>query len=208
MREHIDGLQSELFHLKMVSRATEAQIWASWKAAKADLLKLQGPQVYKSLCFVHIALYTFTNKDERICLKLLNKQIAARAKGVWLPFFPPSLRRSRIVRVDPDSTTLFQFHDETAILQEWFKTGTISQLVGFETNLQDRESELFNFILSNGNRSTQREKGNTYTGFDNLIPADALKKIRSVTIHYHDGFICGFSFFGKVGALLWEIGNT
>ncbi len=138
MREHIDGLQSELFHLKMVSRATEAQIWASWKAAKADLLELQGPQVYKSQCFVHIALYAFTNKDKRICLKLLNKQIAARAKGVWLSFLKaPPLRRSRIVFVNPESTRWLKFSDETAILQEWFKTKTISQLVGFESSAQN-----------------------------------------------------------------------
>ena len=70
----------------MVSRATEARILVSWKAAKAELLELQGPQVYKSLCFVHIALYAFTNMDKRICLKLLNKQIAARAKKDWLQF--------------------------------------------------------------------------------------------------------------------------
>jgi hypothetical protein len=40
-----------------------------------------------------------------------------------------------------------------------------------------------------------------------MIPADALNKIRSVTIHDH---ICinGFSFFDKDGALLWEIGTT
>ncbi len=70
----------------MVNRAAEAQIESSWKAAKAKLLELQGSQVYKSLCFVNIALYAFTNMDKRICLKLLNKQIAARAKGVWLTF--------------------------------------------------------------------------------------------------------------------------
>ena len=40
-----------------------------------------------------------------------------------------------------------------------------------------------------------------------MIPADAIKKIRSVTIHYHQT-ICGFSFFDKVGALLWKIGKT
>jgi hypothetical protein len=70
----------------MVNRAAEAQIESSLKAVKAELLELQGPKVYKSLCFVNIALYAFTNMDKRICLKLLNKQIAARAKGVWLPF--------------------------------------------------------------------------------------------------------------------------
>jgi hypothetical protein len=40
-----------------------------------------------------------------------------------------------------------------------------------------------------------------------MIPADALTKIRSVTIHYN---VCvyGFSFFDKDGALLWKIGCT
>ena len=39
-----------------------------------------------------------------------------------------------------------------------------------------------------------------------MIPADALNKIRSVTIHYDNHCIRGFSFFDKDGALLWEIG--
>ena len=43
-----------------------------------------------------------------------------------------------------------------------------------------------------------------------MIPEDALKKMRSVDIHYNCGdfFIRGFSFFDKDGALLWKIGNT
>ena len=40
-----------------------------------------------------------------------------------------------------------------------------------------------------------------------MLPADALNKIRSVTIHSCGG-INGFSFFDKDGALLWEIGDT
>jgi hypothetical protein len=38
-----------------------------------------------------------------------------------------------------------------------------------------------------------------------MIPTDALKKIRLVSIHY---YICitGFSFFDKDGALLYKIG--
>ncbi len=42
-----------------------------------------------------------------------------------------------------------------------------------------------------------------------MIPADAIQKIRSVTIqqnHLHD-CIRAFSFFDKDGALLWEIGD-
>ena len=127
----------------------------------------------QSQCFVHIAVYAFKNKDKRICLKFLNKQIAARAEGVWLSFFAPVFRRSQIVCVNPESTTLFQFHDETAILQEWFKTRTINQLVGFENEEEDGSGSDFNFILSNGIRSTQRVKDfpNNYTY---MIPADAL----------------------------------
>jgi hypothetical protein len=96
---------------------------------------LLGRSVSQSLCFVHIALYAFTAVDKRICLKLLNKKIAARAKGVWLSFLEaPALRRSQIACPNPKSTTLFQCFDETAILQEWFKTRAINQLVGFENS--------------------------------------------------------------------------
>ncbi len=43
-----------------------------------------------------------------------------------------------------------------------------------------------------------------------MIPADALQKLRSVTIHYHyyENGMTGFSFFDKDGALLWKIGVT
>ena len=90
----------------------------------------------QSLCFVHIALYAFKNKDKRVIHKLLNKQIAARAKGVWLEFFAPVFRRSQIVCLKTDSTILFQFQTETAILQEWYKTRAINQIVGFENNTE------------------------------------------------------------------------
>ena len=41
-----------------------------------------------------------------------------------------------------------------------------------------------------------------------MIPADAIPKIRFVTIHYYNSYIAGFSFFDKDGALLWEHGST
>ena len=41
-----------------------------------------------------------------------------------------------------------------------------------------------------------------------MIPADALNKIKSVTIHHIYVHITGFSFFDKDGALLWKIGRT
>jgi hypothetical protein len=64
----------------------------------------------------------------------------------------------------------------------------------------------FNFVLSNGTRSTQSHQGRE-TFYTIMIPADALNKIRSVTIHY-SLWIEGFSFFDKNGALLWEIEDT
>ncbi len=64
----------------------------------------------------------------------------------------------------------------------------------------------FNFILSNGTRSNLRDEGETL--FDHFIPADAIKRTRSVTIHYDPHLIAGFSFFDKDGALLWKIGRA
>ncbi len=160
----------------------------------------------QSQCFVHIALYAFFYKDKRICLKLLNKQIAARAEGVWHPFFPPVLRRSQIFCANPENTTWFEFQTETAILQEWFKTRALHTLIGFENNSEDGDCFVFNFILSNGDRSTQRDEGCKY--IDHMIPADALNKLRSVTIHAYSNIIRGFSFFDKDGALLLKIGWT
>ncbi len=67
----------------------------------------------------------------------------------------------------------------------------------------------FNFILSNGAQSTQRDE-NYPTDHTFMMPTDALKQIRSVTIHYLPNVnILGFSFFDKDGArLLWKHGHT
>ena len=84
-----------------------------------------------------------------------------------------------------------------------------NHLIGFGNDRQNGTGIHFNFILSNGNRSTQKDKGKTY--YDNMIPADTLHKIRSVKIYYPiypDSCIYCFCFFDKDGALLWEIGDT
>ncbi len=122
----------------------------------------------QSLCFVYIALYAFTAVDKRICLKLMNKKIAARAEGVWLPFLKvPALRRSQIVCPNPTSTIWLNFPDETTILNEWFKTRAIIQIVGFENEREDGTGIYLNFTLSNGTRSTQRDGGCKY--YDHMI---------------------------------------
>ena len=79
-------------------------------------------------------------------------------------------------------------------------------LIGFENGREDGTGSRFNWIFSNGDRSTQRDKDCTY--YDHMIPKDALNKIRSVTIRHSTYHIGGFSFFDKDGALLWGIGLT
>ncbi len=78
-------------------------------------------------------------------------------------------------------------------------------LIGFVKSSEDGDDALFNFILSNGARSTQRDGYFKY--YDHMIPNEALNTIRSVTIHYTN-CINGFSFFDKDKALLWKIGLT
>ena len=84
--------------------------------------------------------------------------------------------------------------------------GALHTLAGFENEYEDGEGYFFNFILSNGTRSTQRDERYP-TNYTYMIPKDALNKIRRVSIHYNN-LIGGFSFFDKDGALLWKIGNT
>ncbi len=80
----------------------------------------------------------------------------------------------------------------------------IPYLTGFENNFEDGTDDAFNFILSNGDRSNQRD----VKYYDHLMPEGSHSKIRSVSIHHNTDHICGFSFFDKEGALLWKIGNT
>ncbi len=88
------------------------------------------------------------------------------------------------------------------MVREW--RGVLHTLVGLAGN-KDGNREYFNFILSNGTRSTQRDGDLKY--YDHMIPDNAINKIRSVTI-YHNVCIGGFCFFDKDGALLWKIGDT
>ncbi len=89
------------------------------------------------------------------------------------------------------------------MIEKW--NGVIDSLVGFENNYKDGTSFCFNFILSNGTRSTQRDDW-APTKYTFMIPTDALNKIRSGTIHIQEiGCNGGFSFFDKDGALFWKI---
>ncbi len=90
-----------------------------------------------------------------------------------------------------------------AMIKEW--RGVIPFLTGFENNEKDGTGTKFNSILSNGDRSTQRDEGETY--YTHMFPAGSHKMIRSVKIHYYK-FIRGFEFFDREGAPLWKIGTT
>ncbi len=117
------------------------------------------------------------------------------------PFTSSWLTNAVLIR--PDSKTIFEWPPSSK-LEEYMAKGIY--LIGFENNEEDGTGVDFNWILSNGTRSTQRDEDLKY--YDHMIPADALKKIRSVTIHFGTSCIWGFSFFDKDGALLWKIGDT
>ena len=80
-------------------------------------------------------------------------------------------------------------------------------LDGVENNMDDGTGWYFNWILSNGDRSPQKDKKVTYCPY--MMPKGAHNRIRSVKIYYRRyGYIIGFSFFDKDGALLWKVGNA
>src|SRR5450830_1231680 len=83
-------------------------------------------------------------------------------------------------------------------------SGELHYLAGFESNSQDGNSDKFNWILSNGVRSAQRDKCTYYT---HMMPAGSHNRIRSIKI-YHSYCVDGFSFFDKDKKLLWRIGST
>ena len=92
-------------------------------------------------------------------------------------------------------------------MRDKYKATETPFLSGFENADKDGRSCRMNFVLSNGDRSKQIEKEYP-TEHTHMIPADALNKIRSVTIYYNTHHIMGFSFFDKDRKLLWETGDT
>ncbi len=106
-----------------------------------------------------------------------------------------------------DSGPVFEFPSAAMVKKMLSKNGALHTLAGFENNYEDGKDCNFNFVLSNGTRSTQFDKDYP-TKYSFMIPKDALNKIRSVTIQHYFSRICGFHFFDKDGALLWKIGDT
>ena len=91
------------------------------------------------------------------------------------------------------------------MIDKW--NGVLYSLCGFENNIENGGGWHLNFILSNGDRSTQRDEYYK-TRYTHMIPKDAQNKIKRVTIYYDNYCICSFLFFDKDGALLFKIGWT
>ncbi len=75
---------------------------------------------------------------------------------------------------------VFEFPSEAIVKKMLSKNGAPHTIVGLENSLNGISGINFNFILSNGSRSAQRDEAKTY--YDYMIPKDAIKRIRSVTI--------------------------
>jgi hypothetical protein len=91
----------------------------------------------------------------------------------------PTIRLSEVVSDDPKSTEMLVFPTQ-AMIYENLASGMLCHLVGFELNYSNGTGCLLNFILSNGNKTHQRDVGRTYS--THVMPKDANKRIRSVDI--------------------------
>ena len=57
------------------------------------------------------------------------------------------------------------------MIEKW--NGVLYSLCGFENNREDGEGQKFNFVLSNGDRSTQRDEI-APTKYTHMIPKEAI----------------------------------
>ncbi len=83
-------------------------------------------------------------------------------------------------------------------------SGVLHTLVGFGTSKQGSGS-FFNFVLSNGAKSQQRDVGMTY--YNHMMPEGSHKRIKSVEIYHGSDIILGFVFFDKHQKLIFKIGE-
>ncbi len=92
------------------------------------------------------------------------------------------------------------------MLDKMLASEVLHHLAGVETHYKDGSGNRFNWIMSNGDRSKQREKEYP-TKYTHMLPEGSHKMIRAVRVYYYYS-ITGFQFFDKDWALLWTIGNT
>ncbi len=101
-----------------------------------------------------IALFGFSKK-QMIQLQGVNKLFYTRvAQWTRVAIIFPTIRLSEPVNINTESTENFVF-PSAAMMREW--RGVLHTLVGFGNNREDGTGAYYNFILSNGTRSTQRD---------------------------------------------------
>jgi len=113
---------------------------------------------------------------------------------------------TNVICINTRSTVEYVF--PTQVMRDKFQATGMPFLNGFESPKEDGESDFMNFIMSNGDRSTQRDNEKP-TNYTLMFPASSIDKIRHVTVYYEpDECITGFSFFDKNMKLLWKHGLT
>ena len=117
---------------------------------------------------------------------------------VWKVEILPKIRLSGLVCPDHTSTNVLEFPTKEKI-KAYVKNGLLPHLAGIE----DGKCSLFNFILSNGDKSNKTDQGVHYKA--RMMPQDAYRKIRTANIYYWKK-IEGFKFFDKRGKLIFKTG--
>jgi len=110
------------------------------------------------------------------------------------------------VWVYPKSKTVFEYPPIASVAN--YKAKGI-YLAGFESDRENGDSPVFNFVMSNGDRSS-KVKNSATTKYKIMIPDSVLKTMRAVTIEYSTSsfydYILGFTFLDKDGSKIFKIG--
>ncbi len=156
-----------------------------------------GSMIAQSQCYVFIARF-WGNGRQIVYLQQVNRVFYKRvAQWVRLVYRNPKIRLTETEYPNPYSKGQFEF-PATARINKMLANGDVNFLAGFENDQECGTGSCFNFILSNGCRSTQKDKKHN-TKYTHMIPRGALKIIRSANILYSYDQVQGFEFFDKDG---------
>lgn len=115
-------------------------------------------------------------------LKLVSKVLSIRV-NVWMQmkYLGPKIRHSLVVCQNNQNGTVYEFpkHDE---ITKMLSSRVLHFLVGFQNNHEDGTGIRFNFIMSNGLRSSLKF---VQTDYEHMIPKEAQNKIKSIVVHYY-----------------------
>jgi len=92
-------------------------------------------------------------------LQILNRRFYKSFTQQWLRVIftaPPAVKLTKVIVSKPNSVTEFRWPTE-AKRKEYISKGVVPHLIGFENDERDKSGFRFNFVLSNGDRSAQRD---------------------------------------------------